>query len=245
MQTQSSTIAKMSPAIRQQANAETMTLIQNAANLVNAGSYYRSLEKEKAFRYYKAALDVLQSVTSGDGFNPDQFPYNELSADYCAQAAIPYESGQEEHFLSLQDGSYFIYCKPFLFNQANLDVAFTPLYIATTIFDMALMLHKAGIHSDKNLNKSLRLYDMSLMLLRNAPQQLDCSNLMLAILNNRTHVYYTLQRFQEAELSMEEFSDLLTAVFDDETSIFDEPELSGMVLNTLLPPDPSRLAPAA
>ena len=50
---------------------------------------------------------------------------------------------------------------------------------------------------------------------------------------------------------MKEFTEHLTAVFGDEEedqqegSIFDEPEMGGMILNTLLPPDSFRLAPAA
>ena len=168
-----------------QTKKETMAFIQNAANLVNAGAYLRCLDPEKSFRYYKAALDVLHSATNDDAFDSSEMHSPVHLSQHPNQqeqepAVIPYDTGSNpEPFLTLEDGSYFIYCRPFLFNQPCLNVGYTLLYIAVVIFDMALMLHKSGIYCEKNLKKSLRLYDMSLNLLRNAPSELNgCNNLI-------------------------------------------------------------------
>lgn len=235
--------------------SESLAHIHNAANLVKAGAYYTKMNPEKSFGYFKNALDLLHSATKDEEFgsdyaSPGLSPHkSRLTTMFSAQAAVPHESDPAAcaSAVSEIDGSYFVYCKPFFFSQETLDIALTPLYISIVIFDMALLLHKAGLQrSERNLLKSLKLYDMSLMLLRTAPQYLDCSNVMLAVLNNKTHVCFALRRFQEGQSSMEEFSELLTSVLGEGiSSVFDEPELNDMILNTLLPPGASTIAPAA
>ena len=67
----------------------------------------------------------------------------------------------------------------------------------------------------------------------------------MSLLNNKTYVCYCIHEFEEAHTTLDELSSLLAAACNDDESTFEESELNGMILNSLLPSDPTRLAPAA
>ena len=235
----------------------TMHFVQRSAHLVNVGAHYLSIGDDySAYGALKRGLDVLQQVAATDVDFDALSEQRNIDTDdqdsILPLVAIPFDCERNEMTLfgtaDDEDKSfYFVHSKPFVFDQSSLDVANTPIYISIAIFNMTLLLlRKARTESDCNesVRKSLRLFDMALILVKSSPSHVDSSNLLVALLNNKAHVCYCMHQFDDAHASLKELSGLLaTACMED--SAFDETEVNGMVLNTLLANDPTRLARAA
>lgn len=264
---QASTISTSLPQDQMSSVAIDTHFVQRSAHLANLGAHYLSLGDDySAYGTLKRALSVLQQATATDTDIEISSPVHPTSsADFPEEdqehrplplAAISFECERNEKALfgtADEDDKafYFVYSKPFVFDPSALDVANTPIYISIVIFNMTLLLlrrARADKDSTPALQKALRLFDMALVLLDNAPtaKHVDSTNLVVALLNNKVHVCYCMHQFDDAHESLAALSELLTAVLCTEGSAaFDETELNGIILNTLLQTDPTRLARAA
>ena len=254
----------------QQAQMSTTTcthFVQRSAHLANLGAHYLSLGDDySAYGTLKRALDVLHQATAANAdfalssplypaSSAPDFPEDQEQRP-LRLAAIPFDCERNEKALfgtaEEDDKSfYFVHSKPFVFDTSALDVANTPIYTSIVIFNMTLLLLRRA-RTDKDptpaLHKALRLFDMALVLLENAPTaaHVDSTNLLVAVLNNKVHVCYCMHQFNDAHESLAALSELLNSVVCTEGSeVFDETELNGLILNTLLQTDPTRLARAA
>lgn len=236
--------------------ADAKSYIQHASHLVNIGAHFFSIGDDyQAYEAFKRALDILQGVAKefDDQMTAEPSDTGTVDDNECPLPllAIPLDCRGDKKLvldtLEEEDKSYyFIYGQAFVIDTRSLDVSYTPIYLAIVIFNMTHLLLRRAQHEQvkSSLAKALRLYDLALLLLRSAPRHLDASDVTMALLNNKIYVCYCLHEFAEAHAALEEFSDLL-AVNCDSEGVFDEPELNEMVLNTLLPLDPTKLAPAA
>jgi len=231
--------------------------IQHSAHLANLGAHFLSVGNDgSAFGAFKRSLDILQSIAGEHDLDAlimtaqDNLEMNEDPEAILPPVAIPFDCDINDASLygtnEADKTVFFVYSKPFVLDQRALDVACTPVYIAAILFDMTLvMLRRAAVMLDhkKFLHKALRIFDMALLLLRSAPNHVDSSNLLLACLNNKVHTCYCLHEFEDAHSALDELSILLPVAC--ESSTFEEEELNGMILNSLLPADPTRMATAA
>ncbi|CAB9525955.1 expressed unknown protein [Seminavis robusta] len=233
--------------------------LQHAAHLANIGAhYYATRNYQSSYGAYTRALEVLQRIAHDDSVNFE--PENDRDdAEARIPVAYPFglmdeedEDDERTKKIKAEDEDksfFFVFAKPFVVDVETLDMSNTPIYIAVVIFGMSLLLmRKAQTEPDKrSLHKALKLFEMAATLLQSAPDHGIYSNVQLAILNNKTYICYCLHLFEDAHGALEEISELLPNVCNDDVAAdtFDEDELNNMVLNSLLTSDPTRLAPAA
>jgi tetratricopeptide (TPR) repeat protein len=225
--------------------------LQQAAHWSTLGARYLSLEDDcQAYGAYKRALDVLQHAANDD-MNADEDQTTREAQD-APVVAIPFDCDchdqNDKKTIEDEDKScYFVCTKPYCFDIEALDIACAPIYIVIVIYGMTLLLlRKARTEPhNRSLCRALKLYDMALTLLKKSPTRVDTSNLLIAILNNKIYICYCIHQFEEAHTASKELAKLLPEVCNDEDSTFDEGEINGMILNSLLPFDLTRLAPAA
>ena len=219
-------------------------------------------DDHSAYGVLKRALAVLQQAVAADAElmapSSRKHPHstacheNQEEDNPCPLVALPFDCEKIETTLYGTDDDkkscYYVHSKPFVFEQDALDVANLPIYISIVVFNMTLLLlRKARKDLDAlpSLEKALRLYDMALVLLAQAPAA-GSTNLMVAVLNNKVHVCYCLHRFGDAHASLASLTELLTSILSTETPVvFHDIELNEMILNTILPADPTRFACAA
>ena len=232
---------------------QTKYRIQHSAYLVNVAAHLFSVgDDESAYSALKRALSVLQLVANDFDERITEQVGDPFANNLCSlPPALPFDCEDPATLIlgtpEREDKSYYyVYRQPFVMDPLNLDISYTPVYLAIVIFDMTLLLlNKAQKeHIKVSLAKALRLYDLALRLLRNAPSNFGSHDVRLALLNNKIHVCYCLHRFEEAHETLEVLTAALGLGCYDET-IFDELELNEMTVNTLLPLDPTKLAPAA
>lgn len=231
--------------------------LQHAAHLSALGAHYLSIEDDyQAYRAYKRALDVLQHAAKDD-MNAEEDEtaregHDAPGSRILPVVAIPFDCAcrdeNDEKKIEDEDKScYFVCTKPFCFDVETLDSSCTSVYIVIAIFGMTLLLLRRARKEphDRSLCKALKLYNLALTLLKSAPTHVDTSNLLIATLNNKIYICYCIHQFEEAHTALVKLANLLPEACNDEDSTFEEGEINGMVLNSLLPFDLTRLAPAA
>jgi hypothetical protein len=227
--------------------------LQQAAYLVNLGSHLFSTDNDhQAFGAFRRALDIIQRVANDlDDTSVIEPDLEDIHGARDRSYALPFDSqGKKKLTVGTpeeEDKSYFfIYGQPFVIDPHSLDVSCAPVYLAIVIFDMTLILLRRANQENVKTSwlKALRLSNTALVLLRNAPRHFDASDVLLALLNNKIYVCYCLHEFDEAHSALDEFNETLNHVCTGDT-IYDEPELNEMILNTLLPLDPTKVAQAA
>jgi tetratricopeptide (TPR) repeat protein len=238
-------------------NQAIMRCLQHAAHLSNLGAYYLSIaDDDHAYMAYKKALDVLRHATNNgmDADEEETTREGQVSSrsKFRPVVAIPFDSDChdeiDEKKIEDEDKScYFVCTKPLCFDVETLDSSCTTIYIVIAIFGMALLLLRKARKEPHNrsLYKALKLYNMALTLLHGAPTHVDTSNLLIATLNNKIYICYCIHQFEEAHTALVKLTNLLPEVCNNEDSMFEDDEINGMILNSLLPFDLTRLAPAA
>lgn len=108
------------------------------------------------------------------------------------------------------DANQFIYSKPFFFNpEASFAQEEIISYGAIIIFNLALIYHnKARTFGEEALITARRLYDNCLELLKHG-SRFDCSNVIIALLNNRAAIHNELFEFRESCQNFKLLADLI------------------------------------
>ena len=230
--------------------------LQRAAHFCALGAHYFVIgDVYQSHGAYKRALETLQHAYNEDLNADDDKPMHAARCGTCLpMVAVPFDCdrhGDEEKFEKVIDDEdkscYFVYTKPFCFDVETVDSSCTPVYIAIAMFGVTLLLMRKARTEPHNLSlyKAFKLYNMALTILKCAPRHLETTNLLIALLNNKAYVCYCIHHFEDAHATLEELSGVLPEVCINEDSMFEENELTGMILNSFLPFELNRLAPAA
>jgi len=240
-----------------------MHLLQRSANLANLGAHHFSTGDDfNAYGAMRRALGVLQEAAdSGCDFDV-VMDEKIMQADDAQQLqqqtirpyiAIPFDCPTNERavFGAADEADktvFYVNTRPFVFDQAAVNVANTSIYISITIFNMTLLLLRKA-RSDKDgllaMKKAVRLFGMAEVILKTAPENVDNSNILAAVLNNKAHACFCLHQFDDAHQALEDLSNLISNACATDSLYINEEELTEMLLNTLLHSDPTRLASAA
>lgn len=193
-------------------------LNQQGASLLLAG------DVEQSVLFFKQALEVV-CFDSCDRLHP--------SPTLTIPAGPP---GRQIGYLNKNRG--FIYFKPFFFNQdATFNEDDLASYAAIMTFNLALCYHLEGQFSRDGgvfLTTAKKLYENALELL-NHDWQYDCSNVMIAALNNLACVQSEILNVDEAYQTL-----LLLSTLINEgrlrTDTLNKGDLRDIVLNICLLP---------
>ena len=177
----------------------------NAAYLNQSGaSCLTANQLEQAQKYFELALQTItlagHDMMASDNTTSQQ-PLSPKSLVVSQQSISKRAS-------SLSDS--FIYSKPFFFNPAATlaeeDIA---PYGGVILFNLALTYHeRSRTVGESALRLALRLYEKCLSLLKHATT-FDCSNVIIAALNNQAQIFEELLDYQRAGLRFKLLADFL------------------------------------
>lgn len=200
-------------------------LNQQGASLLLEG------DVEKAAPFFRKALEIIQV----------DFP-NLLSAPLPPlSTATVGDVRRGQISRPLETSKAFVYFKPFFFNQNTIfNEHEIGAYLAIMTYNLALC-YQLEAHSFQDggrvLNRAKMLYQNVLDLLNNAWQH-DCSNVIIASLNNLAALFVELSEHHDACKILA----LLSAFLNEEgvrTDTLDKSDLRDIILNVCLIPFPT------
>ena len=129
------------------------------------------------------------------------------------------------------DSEGFVYSKPFYFNpEATMREEDISPYGGVILFNLALTYHERSRFSgESSLRLALRLYDKCLILLKNATS-FDCSNVIIAALNNQARIHEVLLDFRKASIRYKLLAEFLHQT-DVRTDTLEADDLQEILLN--------------
>lgn len=132
---------------------------------------------------------------------------------------------------SKDDSEGFVYRKPFFFNPeaAITNELETPSFGAVILFNLALCYHMRACDSAQIT--ALTLYDQCLGLLQASRSEFDCSNIIVAALNNKARICDHLKDFQSACSAYHSLADILGTEDVFTTGTIDKDDLQAICLN--------------
>lgn len=199
-------------------------LIHSAWLNQQGASLLLARDVEQAALFFKQALEVVRSDARG--------------MLYPSPALIIPTGPPGRQFVCLEKNRGFLYSKPFFFNQeATFNEEDLASYTAIMTFNLALCYHLEGqCFRDGGgfLATAKSLYQNALELL-NHDWQYDCSNVMIASLNNLACIQSDLLQMGESRQTL-----LLLSTFINEgrvrTDTLNKDDLRDIVLNICLLP---------
>jgi len=186
-------------------------LIRNAAHLNREGA--TALVTGNLQRAIDHLSQALHCIVEAGGL--DASP--SIASDYKTQV-YPFERRapcslpaqmrhRQVHKLSdaSENGYYFVYCSPFIFQPIAAEVPFYATNCAAVcLFNLALAFHQRGRLADsRGLLRAQILYDMSMTMVSKLPCQAACANLVVAGTNNKAHVLFELSEITEAKATLQ------------------------------------------
>jgi hypothetical protein len=194
-----------------------------AAQLNRTGaSCLATNQLERARKCFQMALESV-TLTSQDVFIFNSQHQQESQEHMTSQESVSrVNPGESEGF---------VYSKPFFFNpevtMADGDIA---PYEGVILFNLALTYHeRSRLLGESSLRIALRMYDMCLILLKNA-NTFDCSNVIIAALNNQARIHEELLDFGNACNRFKLLADFLHMA-DVRTDTLEPNDLQNIFLN--------------
>lgn len=194
---------------------------QKGASLAASGNFEEALQcMHRALESITIASQKVFSDTTNKEKGSSLFPPN----------LLPSQKNKGSSYFP-NDRNHFVYAKPFFFNpEACISEQEISSYGAIILFNLALIYHlRAESLGDTALVMSRRLYDKSWDLL-NHGSKFDCSNVMIALLNNRASIHDELLEFEEACNNFLLLSDLISKAII-KTDTLDREDLRDIFLN--------------
>ncbi|CAB9514487.1 expressed unknown protein [Seminavis robusta] len=193
--------------------------VVNAAQLNQTGaSCLAANQLEKAQKCFQMALE---SVTCSS-LNAVQ-PHADMKALMLSQ--------EQSSRRCPQENEGFIYSKPFFFNpEATITEEDVAPYGGVILFNLALTYHeRSRTVGESSLHVALRLYEKCISLLKHATS-FDCSNVIIAALNNQARIHEELLDFQKASMRFKLLADFLHRS-DVRTDTLEQEDLQDIFLN--------------
>lgn len=199
----------------------------NAAQLNQSGaSCLAANQLEQAQKCFQLALE---SVTLA---GHDMISENDSTSSQQALGAnslvVPQQSISKT---SPHDSEGYIYSKPFFFNPAaTLTEEDIAPYGGVILFNLALTHHARSRQvGESALKVAMRLYEKCLTLLKHATS-FDCSNVIIAALNNQGRIFEELMDYRRASLRFKLLADFLNEE-DVRTDTLEQEDLQDIFLN--------------
>jgi tetratricopeptide (TPR) repeat protein len=179
--------------------------VLNAAQLNQTGaSCLAAYQLERAQKCFQIALESV-ALASQDVFIFD----NQQQLE--EQWALTLMTSQESFSRAIpRENEGFIYSKPFFFNpEATMTEEDIAPYGGVILFNLALTYHeRSRFLGESSLRLALRMYDKCLTLLKNA-NSFDCSNVIIAALNNQAQIHEVLLDYRNASNRFKVLADFL------------------------------------
>ena len=200
-------------------------------------------ERKAAFNTFKIALETLcEGVAYCTPTVTANAPYREFNIFHQSSASDMFPflpvSGHSDIPLSPSDTPAFTFTKAFLFNPSlQLSEEHVDSYKAVILFNLALLYdsQEKNLHDDRFEATALELYNSSLELsldpARNVSLPLDCSNLVIATLNNKTQIFFRRNEVESTRASLEELRKNLGKALEEGTKALDDQDINGLLLN--------------
>lgn len=140
--------------------------------------------------------------------------------------------------LSPSDTPAFTFTKAFVFNPSvQISEDHVDSYKAVILFNLALLYdsQEKNMQDDRFEATALELYNCSLELsldpAQSASLPLDCSNLVIATLNNKTQIFFRRNEVESTRASLEELRKNLGKALEEGTKALDDQDINGLLLN--------------
>lgn len=178
--------------------------VVNAAHLNQSGaSCLAANQLVQAQKYFQLALETI-TLAGHDLSDSDSTRQQSMSTKplMVSQESISKRSSC--------DSEGYIYSKPFFFNPAaTLTEEEIAPYGGVILFNLALTYHeRSRTVGESALRVALSLYEKCLALLKHATS-FDCSNVIIAALNNQARIYEELLDYQRAGLRFKLLAEFL------------------------------------
>ena len=216
-----------------------MDYLQFAASMNNMGAFsILTGDIRGAFDFYRGALEALSDGVAyctrtlighslahvlRNALQNNTLPFVPLSASDC------FVGGSSNLAV---DAPAFTFRKAFVFNtQVRLSQEHEDAYQAVILFNLALLYHRNECaHCETYETTALELYNSSLGLLRRS-SHLDCSNLMIVILNNKAQIFFRRNEIEKTRSQLEELGKSLGCALSEGTKALEENDLNQLLLN--------------
>lgn len=221
-----------------------MDYLQCAASMNNM-AVLRLLfgDRRGAFDLFKGAFDAMnEGVTyctkalpapflpphGFPHFNNTALPFVPIGDSDFHPSSIPEESknsGDEN-----VDG--FTFDKTFLFNpRVKVTVGSIEACKAAVLFNLALLYHQRDkYYYDRYEDTALELYNSCLELLRR-PSAMNCSNVVIAALNNKAQIFYERHDLDTTSALLRELGNCLGKAIDEAGKSLSEQDINRLLLN--------------
>lgn len=215
-------------------------LIRKAAYLNREGSTSMVLgDLRAAVDQLSRALEVIIEAGGFDSLPAIAALYETRSFPFERQAPcslIAQMRQRQAHKLrNPEDGSFFVYTNPFIFQPIATDVPhYATNCAAVCLFNLALVYHQRGRLADSfAYSRAQTLYSMSLAFVAQMPCQAACANLKIAATNNKAHVQFEISETPEAKTTLQDLLAILMVSKTVNPPPFPEGEIEKFYMNIL------------
>lgn len=226
-----------------------MDNLQCAASMNNSGVVKLFLEDDRrgAFEVFKAAFAILhegsayctsalslpilpQHFPKLSSVSSSTLPFVAISeADFSAKPPSPTVHHRDEPDHAFMFSKAFAFNPRFEFGEDCIEAC-----KAVVLFNLALVQHRRNkyyVHCPRHENTALRLYSSCLELLRQ-PSPLNCSNVVIAALNNKAQIFYEQHDWETTAGLLRELGQCLGKAIDEGAAkSLDEQDINGLLLN--------------
>ena len=214
-----------------------MDYLQCAASGNNMGVASMLLgDRRAAFDLYKGALEALCEgiayCTPTLPSNVPSQPFNTPQGTSHMPPFLPVCNDSDIPLSSPTEIPAFTFTKAFMFNTSiQPSEEHVDSYKAVVLFNLALLYDsKEQNFCDRFEATALELYNSSLELSL-APCALDCSNVVIATLNNKAQIFFRRNEVESTRASLEELGRNLGKALEQGTKALDDQDINGLLLN--------------
>lgn len=199
-------------------------------------------EHRAALASYKTALDTLcEGVAYCTPTAATSAPNLNLLTRNLGGTMAPFlpVSNDSDVPLSPLDIPAFTFTKAFIFNPSlRLSEDHVDIYKAVILFNLALLYdsQERNLHDERFEATALELYNSSLELSMDpvpnfAAYSLDCSNLVIATLNNKAQILFRRNEVLSTQGALEDLRKNLGKALKEGTKALDDQDINGLLLN--------------
>ncbi|CAB9511600.1 expressed unknown protein [Seminavis robusta] len=212
-----------------------MDYLDFAASVNNQGVTALLLgDRIGAFGFFKGAWEALSDGIAYCGFLPNDKvdPSINKALRVSDVPFVPVSTAAFEGAAVRQgEAASFTFQKPFAFNTGlELVEEHREIYKAVILLNLAMLYHKESGLNDIYEKTALELYGYSLEVLKCAVH-LDCSNVLIATLNNKAQIFFQRHEVERTTESLEKLSQSLGNALREGFKGLEDADIDGLLLN--------------
>ena len=211
-----------------------MDYLNCAASMNNMGVVSMLMgNRREAFDFFRSALE---SLCERVAYCTPTYSSNALSHHFSSlhQTNLPFVPVSFDTSSLSPEAPAYTFTKAFIFNTYVVVLEeYLENYKAVILFNLALLYDKGeqGTARDEFEATALNFYNSSLEILQCPTSPLDCSNVVIALLNNKAQIFFRRNEVENTRASLEELGKSLNEALGEGTKALDEHDINGLLLN--------------